>query len=67
MMKQTHNATIEKARSTAELSHEELVELLNLPQQQLPSLMAAADEVRQRTVGNQVHNSQLLSYFAFLL
>lgn len=62
MMKQTHNATIEKARNTAELSHEELMELLSLPQEQLPSLMAAADEVRQRTVGNQVHLRGIIEF-----
>lgn len=55
-------ALLEKARHTHELSVEELVQLLSLPESDLPALMQAADEVRQNTVGNQVHLRGIIEF-----
>ena len=46
---------LEKARSSSDLRYEELVQLLSIPDEQLPLLMQAADEVRKNSVGDEVH------------
>lgn len=51
-----------KASSTADLTFEELVQLLSMPDDQLPALMAAADSVRQRTVGDAVHLRGIIEF-----
>ncbi len=56
------SALLEKARHTSDLSHEELVRLLSLSDTELPALMAAANEVRQKTVGNQVHLRGIIEF-----
>lgn len=56
------SALLEKARHTSDLSHEELVRLLSLSDTELPALMAAADEVRQKTVGDQVHLRGIIEF-----
>lgn len=65
-MKSSITALLEKARNTSDLSHKELVRLLSLSDDELPALMAAADEVRQKTVGNQVHLRVLLNFQTFV-
>ncbi|MGM9526114.1 MAG: [FeFe] hydrogenase H-cluster radical SAM maturase HydE [Peptococcaceae bacterium] len=61
-MNTSRTALLEKARHTHELSVEELVQLLSLPESDLPALMQAADEVRQNTVGNQVHLRGIIEF-----
>lgn len=61
-MTQTLTPLLEKARHTSELTYEELLQLLSLPDEQIPELMAAADEVRQNTVGNQVHLRGIIEF-----
>lgn len=64
-MKSSITALLEKARNTSDLSHKELVRLLSLSDDELPALMAAADEVRQKTVGNQVHLRGIIEFSNF--
>lgn len=61
-MTNTISALLEKARTTSDFSFEELVRLLTIPDEQLPLLMAAADEVRQKTVGDQVHLRGIIEF-----
>lgn len=61
-MKQNLNALLEKAQTTSDLTPEELVQLLSLDQTQIPQLIAAADTVRQNTVGNQVHLRGIIEF-----
>lgn len=61
-MTHTMSALLTKARATSDLSFEELVQLLTIPDEQLPLLMAAADEVRQKTVGDQVHLRGIIEF-----
>ncbi len=53
---------LNKTRHTSDLSFEELVTLLSLPDDQLPLLMEAADEVRHRTVGDSVHLRGIIEF-----
>lgn len=55
-------ALLEKAHDASALSHADLVQLLTIPDAELPALMAAADEVRQKTVGNQVHLRGIIEF-----
>lgn len=64
-MSQSTAAILQKAQTTAELTHEELVQLLSLPETELPALMAAANEVRQNTVGNQVHLRGIIEFSSY--
>ncbi len=54
-----------KATSSSDLSHEELVQLLSLPEEQIPQLMAAADTVRRRTVGDEVHLRGIIEFSSY--
>ena len=53
---------LEKARSSSDLRYEELVQLLSIPDEQLPLLMQAADEVRQNSVGDEVHLRGIIEF-----
>ncbi len=53
---------LEKAKHTSNLSFEELTTLLSLSDEQLPLLMAAADEVRHNTVGDEVHLRGIIEF-----
>lgn len=61
-MTQTITKILDKAQHTSELSHEELVQILSLPDEQLPLLMKAADEVRRKSAGNQVHLRGIIEF-----
>ena len=65
MYKLSTEALLEKAITTPELTHEELVHLLSLPDEQIPQLMAAADTVRQNTVGNAVHLRGIIEFSSY--
>ena len=65
MYKLSTEALLEKAITTPELTHEELVHLLSLPDEQIPQLMAAADTVRQNTVGNVVHLRGIIEFSSY--
>ena len=65
MYKLSTEALLEKAITTPELTHEELVQLLFLPDEQIPQLMAAADTVRQNTVGNAVHLRGIIEFSSY--
>lgn len=64
-----HNAStealLEKAITTPELTHQELVQLLSLPDKEIPLLMQAADTVRAQTVGNQVHLRGIIEFSSY--
>ena len=53
---------LEKARSSSDLRYEELVQLLSIPDEQLPLLMQAADEVRKNSVGDEVHLRGIIEF-----
>lgn len=53
---------LQKARTTSALTHEELVFLLSLPEENLPALMAAANEVRMEMVGPEVHLRGIIEF-----
>ncbi len=53
---------LEKARYTSDLSFEELTALLSISDDQLPLLMQTADEVRRKTVGDQVHLRGIIEF-----
>jgi len=61
-MSNTFTTVLQKARNTADLSHEELVTLLSASQAQLPELMETANEVRKKTVGDQVHLRGIIEF-----
>ena len=61
-MKQDITALLEKAQTTSELTQEELVSLLSLDKTQIPQLLAAADAVRHKTVGDQVHLRGIIEF-----
>lgn len=61
-MKQDITALLEKAQTTSELTQEELVSLLSLDETQIPQLLAAADAVRHKTVGDQVHLRGIIEF-----
>lgn len=61
-MNKSLTTLLDKARHHHQLSHEELVQLLSLPESDIPALMQAADEVRQNTVGNQVHLRGIIEF-----
>lgn len=65
MYKLSTEALLEKAITTPELTHEELVQLLSFPDEQIPQLMAAADTVRQNTVGNAVHLRGIIEFSSY--
>ncbi|MBQ2905228.1 MAG: [Peptococcaceae bacterium] len=65
MYKLSTEALLEKVITTPELTHEELVQLLSLPDEQIPQLMAAADTVRQNTVGNAVHLRGIIEFSSY--
>ena len=65
MYKLSTETLLEKAITTPELTHEELVQLLSLPDEQIPQLMAAADTVRQNTVGNAVHLRGIIEFSSY--
>ena len=53
---------LEKARRSSDLRYEELIQLLSIPDEQLPLLMQAADEVRQNSVGDEVHLRGIIEF-----
>ena len=53
---------LEKARSSSDLRYEELVQLLSIPDEQLPLLMHAANEVRKNSVGDEVHLRGIIEF-----
>ena len=53
---------LEKARSSSDLRYEELVQLLSIPDEQLPLLMQAANEVRKNSVGDEVHLRGIIEF-----
>ena len=53
---------LDKARTTSDFSHEELVQLLSVSEEDLPLLMAAADEVRHNAVGDEVHLRAIIEF-----
>ena len=64
-----HNTSLEtllqKAITTPELTHEELLLLLSLPDDQIPLLMEAADTVRKNTVGDEVHLRGIIEFSSY--
>ena len=64
-----HNTSLEtllqKAITTPELTHEELIQLLSLPDEQIPELMQAADTVRKNTVGDEVHLRGIIEFSSY--
>ncbi len=56
------SALLEKAVADHNLQPEELIFLLSLPDAQLPQLMAAADQVRRKTVGDAVHLRGIIEF-----
>ena len=59
------NRLLDKAITTPELTHKELVLLLSLPDEQIPQLMEAADYVRQNTVSNEVHLRGIIEFSSY--
>lgn len=55
-------ALLTKARNTHALSYEELLQLLSLPEQEIPALMETANDVRQRVVGDVVHLRGIIEF-----
>ena len=53
---------LDKARNDSNLTTEELVFLLSLPDSEIPELMAAADEVRKKSVGDEVHLRGIIEF-----
>ena len=53
---------LEKARRSSDLRYEELIQLLSIPDEQLPLLMQAADEVRKNSVGDEVHLRGIIEF-----
>lgn len=64
-----HNITLDtllqKAVKSPELTHQELVQLLSLPDEQLPLLLQAADIVRKNTVGDAVHLRGIIEFSSY--
>ena len=56
---------LEKARVTSDLQYEELLKMLSIPDEQLPLLMHTADEIRKRTVGDDVHLRGIIEFSSY--